>query len=101
MSEFDDREDVILRALQERIQEDGDSTRRIARFLGVHGRVVEDWLSGARRPRRATLERIETFVKAHRPHRIGRPDHQGEHWAPFGYTAQTGDNGFGAPRFQG
>jgi hypothetical protein len=65
MSELDDREDVILRALQERIQEEGDSARRIARFLSVHGRVVEDWLSGVRRPRRATLERIETFLKAH------------------------------------
>ena len=42
MSEFDSREDVILKALQERIQEGGDSTRRIARFLSVHGRVVED-----------------------------------------------------------
>jgi hypothetical protein len=99
MSEFDHREDVILRALQERIQEDGDSIRRIARFLSVHGRVVEDWLSGVRRPRRATLERIETFVNAHRSHRPGLPAHQDGNWAPFHYAAQT--DGFRAPRMQG
>jgi hypothetical protein len=96
MSEFDDREDVILRALQERIQEDGDSARRIARFLSVHGRVVEDWLSGARRPRRATLERIETFLKAHGCHRRSPTPYQDSHWARFNYTVQT--NGFGAHR---
>jgi DNA-binding transcriptional regulator YiaG len=70
MSEFDDREDVILRALRERIEASGDSTRRIARFLSVHGRVVEDWVSGVRRPRRATLERIETFLNAHSSHKL-------------------------------
>ena len=96
MSEFDDREDIILRALQERIQEEGDSARRIARFLSVHRRVVEDWLSGVRRPRRATLERIEAFVKAHRSHRPGPPAHQDGDWARFQYTVQT--NGFGARR---
>jgi hypothetical protein len=102
MSEFDDRGDVILRALQERIQEDGDSARRIARFLSVHGRVVEDWLSGVRRPRRATLERIETFVKAHRPHRHVQPAHQDEDWARFHYVVQTQTSGagFDAPRIQ-
>jgi hypothetical protein len=102
MNEFDDRPDVILRALQERILEDGDSIRRIARFLSVHGRVVEDWLSGVRRPRRATLERIETFVKAHRPHRQGQPAHQDGRAADFRHhTAQSSGNGFGAPRIQG
>lgn len=101
MSDFDRREDVILKALQERIQEDGDSTRRIARFLSVHGRVVEDWLSGARRPRRATLERIEAFVKAYRPHRQAQPAHQDENWVPLHYNVRTGGNGFGAPGIQG
>ena len=99
MSEFDDRGDVILKALQERIQEDGDSTRRIARFLSVHGRVVDDWLSGVRRPRRATLERIETFLKAYGRHRRGAPVRQDSHWAAFQYTVRT--NRFGTPHAQG
>ncbi|MBW0000732.1 MAG: hypothetical protein JO015_16665 [Verrucomicrobia bacterium] len=99
MSESDDREDVILRALQECIQENGDSTRRIARFLSVHGRVIEEWLSGVRRPRRATLERIETFLTAHRHHRHSPPVRAEGPWTPFQYAVRT--DGFGAPRMQG
>lgn len=99
MSKCDDREDVILRALQECIQEDGDSTRRIARFLSVHGRVVDDWLSGVRRPRRATLERIETFLTAHRYHRHGPAVRPEGHWTRFHYAVQT--DGFRAPGMQG
>lgn len=95
MSEFDHREEVILRALQERIHEDGDSARRIARFLSVHGRVVEDWLSGARRPRRATLERIETFLNAHGYRRSGPRAYQDSNWSRFQYAVQTG--GFRTP----
>jgi hypothetical protein len=101
MSEFDDREDVILRALQERIHEDGDSTRRIARFLSVHGRVVEEWLSGVRRPRRATLERIEAFVKAHRPRRDGQTALPDGNWTQTRLYYAVRSNGFGAPRMQG
>ena len=57
-------DDRILNALRQRIEGDGDSARRVARFLSVHTAVVLDWLSGARRPRRATLERIDAFLRS-------------------------------------
>ena len=53
----------ILNALRDRIAQDGQSVRRIARFLSVHSGVILEWLAGTRKPRPVTLERIAAYLK--------------------------------------
>ncbi len=54
---------TVLEALRARVDSTDGSASRVARFLCVHTEVISGWLSGARKPRRATLERIEDYLR--------------------------------------